>query len=85
LSEKMERRPKRAVFAVRNIDCTACAIAIEKRLKKIDGIEAVGTAVMLNRVFVDYDESKLDLPEIMMAIKEAGYSNYLTRRMDDSR
>ncbi len=81
----MTEKTKRAVFSVRNIDCTTCAIAIEKRLKKIDGIATVGTAVMLNRVFVDYDESKLGVPEIMKAIKEAGYSNYLTRRMGDSR
>ena len=73
-----EKKAKRAVFSVRNIDCTTCALAIEKRLKKVDGIENVGSAIMLNKIFVDYDESKVSISEIMNAIKEAGYANYVT-------
>jgi Cu+-exporting ATPase len=72
------------VFSVRNIDCSTCALGIEKRLKKVEGIEKVGSSIMLNRVFVDYDESRVNIPRIMDAIKKAGYSGYLTRRMDDS-
>ena len=75
---------KRAVFSVRNIDCATCALAIEKRLKKLEGIEDVGSAIMLNKIFVDYDESRVGIPEIMKAIEEAGYSSYVTKRMDDS-
>jgi Cu+-exporting ATPase len=78
LTERAEKKAKRAVFSVRNIDCATCALAIEKRLKKLDGIENVGSAVMLNKIFVDYDESKVGIPEIMKAIKDIGYSNYLT-------
>lgn len=74
----MSRKPKRAVFSVRNIDCTTCASAIEKRLKKVDGVEKVGIAVMLNKIFVDYDESKVGLSEIRNAIDEAGYSSFVT-------
>ena len=78
MSEKKEKKAKRAVFSVRNIDCTTCAIAIEKRLEKVDGIENVGSAIMLNKIFVDYDESKVGISEIKKAIKHAGYSNYVT-------
>ena len=74
-----EKKAKRAVFSVRNIDCTTCSLAIEKRLKKVDGIENVGSAIMLNKIFVDYDESKVNISEIMKAIEEAGYANYMTR------
>jgi P-type Cu+ transporter len=66
------RRTKRAVFSVRSIDCTTCASAIEKRLKKVDGVEKVGSAIMLNKIFVDYDESKVGISEIRNAIDEAG-------------
>jgi Cu+-exporting ATPase len=83
LSEKKEERAKRTVFAVRDIDCATCAIRIEKRLKKVDGVESVGTAIMLNKIFVDYDESKVSISEIVRAIKEAGYSSYLNRRTGD--
>jgi Cu+-exporting ATPase len=84
LSGEKQEKPKRAVFSVRNIDCSTCAIAIEKRLKKVDGIERVGSAIMLNRIFVDYDESRVGISEILQAIKEAGYSSYLTRRVSNS-
>jgi P-type Cu+ transporter len=77
LSTKKERKAKRAVFAVMNMDCATCAMAIERKLKKVDGIKGVGSAIMLNKIFVDYDESKLGLGEIKKAIKEAGYSNYV--------
>ncbi len=76
MSEKNEGRIRRAVFSVSNIDCATCATAIEKRLEKVDGIENVWSAIMLNKIFVDYDESKVDTSEIRTAIKEAGYSNF---------
>jgi P-type Cu+ transporter len=83
LSQEREKKPRRAVFSVRNINCVTCALGIEKRLKKVDGIESVGSAIMLNKVFVDYDESRVSLSEIKNAIKDAGYSNHVTNN-DDS-
>ncbi len=77
------KKPRRAAFSVRNIDCATCAFAIERRLMKVDGIKSVGSAILLNKVFVDYDESKIGVSEIKNAIKEAGYSNYVTDN-DDS-
>ncbi len=77
-----EKNIRRAVFSVRNIDCATCAFGIEKRLKKVDAIERVESAIMLNKVFVDYDESKIGISEIRKAIKQAGYSNYV--KDDDS-
>jgi Cu+-exporting ATPase len=80
LSERSEKRGRRAVFSVGDIECTTCAIGIEKRLKKVDGIEKVGSAIMLNKIFVDYDESKIDISRIKKAIEEAGYSGYVTNQ-----
>jgi copper chaperone CopZ len=40
---------------------------------------------MLNKIFVDYDESKVGISEIRKAIKEAGYSNYVTSNDDPMR
>lgn len=74
-----ERKAKRIVLTVNNIDCATCAMTIERRLKKLEGIEEVGSAIMLNKVFVEYDESKVSSSLIMKAIKKAGYSSYVTR------
>ncbi len=78
MSQEKGKGYKRAVFSVRNIECTTCALAIEKRLRKLDGIEKVSSAIMLNKIFVDYDESKVGISEIMKTIEEAGYANYVT-------
>lgn len=77
--EKGERRARRAVFSVRGVDCVTCALAIEKRLKKLDGVEKVGSAIMIGRVFVEYDGSKVGASQIEDAIRDAGYASYLTR------
>jgi Cu+-exporting ATPase len=81
----MDENRKRAVFSVTNMDCVTCSMAIEKKLKRLDGIMDVGSAVMLNKIFVDYDESKLSLAEIKKAIKDAGYANYVTSYDDEMR
>ncbi len=81
----MGEKTKRAVFSVRGIDCVTCAIGIEKRLKKLDGVEGVGSATMLNKIFVDYDESRVGIPEIVEAIKKAGYSSHLSRAVGGPR
>ncbi len=70
---------RRAVFSVgRGLDCVTCALAIEKRLKRLEGVEEVGSAVMLNKVFVDYDDLKTGVSQIRRAIEDAGYGNHMT-------
>jgi copper chaperone CopZ len=73
-------RQERVVFSVSNIECGTCALGLEKRLKKLDGVEGVRSAVMLNEVFVDYDASKVGVPEIMDEIKRSGYSKYVAKK-----
>ena len=57
-----------------------CALAIEKQVKKLDGVKDVKASTMLNEVFVDYDETKVDPAKITEAIRRTGYSNYLVRK-----
>jgi len=71
---------RRATFSVRGVDCATCGMAIEKRLKRLEGVKEVGSATMLNKVFVDYDESRVGISDIMKVIKEAGYSGHMTRK-----
>lgn len=78
MSENKGSSTKRAVFSVTSMDCVTCALAIGKKLRKLDGIKEVGSAVMLNKIFVDYDDSKVNIREIKRAIKDSGYSNYVT-------
>jgi copper chaperone CopZ len=68
----------RVVFTVREIDCVTCSLTIEEQVKKLNGVKDVKTAVMLDKVFVDYDPSKIDVTTIRKAVNKTGYSSYLT-------
>ena len=67
----------RMVVSVRNISCVTCGLAIEKQVKKIKGVENVKTAVMLNKVFIDYDPKLADSGTIRKAIDKTGYKSYM--------
>jgi Cu+-exporting ATPase len=67
----------RMVVSVRDISCVTCGLAIEKQVKKIEGVEDVKTAVMLNKVFIDYDPKLVDSGTIRKAIDKTGYKSYL--------
>jgi copper chaperone CopZ len=79
---KAEREKKaekaRVVVSVKEISCTVCAQAIEKQVKKMNGIENVKTAIMLNKVFIDYDPKLVDLAAIRKAIDKTGFKTYMT-------
>ena len=65
-------------FLVKEISCTTCALAIEKRVKRLDGVKDVRTSVMLNKVFIDYDPAKVSVDEIKEAVDKTGYGAHLT-------
>ena len=62
---------------MREISCTVCAQAIEKQVKKMSGIEDVRTAIMLNKVFIDYDPKLISLVDIRKAIDKTGFKSYM--------
>ena len=78
LDDSVIPKPARAVFTVKEISCAACGLAIEKQVKKLEGVRDVRTAVMLNKVFVDFDPSKVDLAEIKRAVDKTGYGAHIT-------
>jgi len=78
--EKKEEKAEksRVVVSVTNISCVTCALAIEKQVKKMKGVGDVKTAVMLNKVFIDYDPKLVDSATIRKAIDRTGYKSYMT-------
>ena len=76
--ESKKAKKARVIVAVKEINCALCAKAIEKQVKKISGIENVGTAIMLNKVFIDYNPELVDLAAIRKAINKTGFKSYVT-------
>ena len=82
-SKKIARETKngkesRLIVSVTGISCSTCAVAIEKQVKKIEGVNDVKTAIMLNKVFIDYDPTLTDSATIRKAIDKTGYKSYMS-------
>jgi Cu+-exporting ATPase len=77
-AKKEEAGKSRMVVSVRNISCVTCGLAIEKQVKRIKGVEDVKTAVMLNKVFIDYDPKLVDSGTLRKAVDKTGYKSYMT-------
>jgi len=62
-----------ASFAVEGMDCTACATAIEKKLKDLDGVQSAVVSYEQKRATVEFDASKVTISQLEQAIRDAGY------------
>ena len=76
--EKAKAERYRVIVSVTGMDCVTCALAIEKQVKKVKGIKDVKAAIMLNKVFIDYDPNFVDSATIKKAIDKTGYKSYIT-------
>ena len=63
----------RKVLPILGMDCPVCALTIEKRLRKLEGVEEAKVNYMTQNVVVTYDSSKIGVPEIEKAVEELGY------------
>jgi Cu+-exporting ATPase len=68
----------RVIVSVTGMDCATCALAIEKQVKKLKGVNKVKAAIMLNKVFIDYDQNLVDPATIKKAMDKTGYKSYMT-------
>jgi len=63
----------RKVLPILGMDCPTCALTIEKRLKKLEGVKEAKVNYMTQSVAVTYDLNKIDIPKIEKAIEDLGY------------
>ena len=63
--------------------CAACSSAVERSLKKIEGIKSAAVNLPLERATIEFSESDVPvrLPVIIAAIKDEGYG-VATRKLD---
>ena len=59
-------------FDVTGMTCSACTAAVEKSVKKLEGVSSVTVSLMTNSMTIAYDS---DVPEesVIEAVKKAGY------------
>ena len=64
---------ERARFAVEGMDCTACATAIEKKLKTLEGVQNATVSYQQKQATVEFDSHKLSVAQLVQAIQDVGY------------
>ncbi|MCJ7635142.1 cation transporter [Candidatus Bathyarchaeota archaeon] len=77
VKDEKEDVKNRVIVSVTRMSCTICALAIEKQVKKLRGVSDVKAAIMLNKVFIDYNPNLVDLATIKKAIDKTGYTSYM--------
>jgi len=60
-------------FAIEGMTCTACANAIERATKKIDGVIDSNVNFATEKLTIVYEPSKVRFPDIRKVVEKAGY------------
>lgn len=75
--------PKKIDIPVTGMTCAACSSAVERSLKKIEGVKSAAVNLSLERATILFSEADVPvlLPVIIDAIKDEGYG-VATRKLD---
>jgi Cu+-exporting ATPase len=63
----------RITFPVTGMTCAACQGAVERALTRTDGVAAASVNLMLHAATVTYDPARVQLPELIAAVRDVGY------------
>ncbi|WP_338786088.1 heavy metal translocating P-type ATPase [Metabacillus sp. FJAT-53654] len=69
----MTQGAKEAVLPITGMTCAACAIRIEKGLKKLEGVEEATVNFALERTSIKYNPSVADIDDFKKKIHDLGY------------
>src|SRR5687767_15585698 len=66
-----------AVFRVEGMDCNEEVVILERRLKPLDGMEAIAADVIGQRLHIKYDAAKLTTSAMVDAVGQTGMRMWL--------
>ncbi|MDU1442973.1 MAG: heavy metal translocating P-type ATPase [Clostridium cochlearium] len=64
---------KKEIFNVEGMTCAACAKAVERSSKKLDGVQEASVNFASEKLNITFDENKLNKEDIKKAVEKAGY------------
>jgi P-type Cu+ transporter len=70
---EMSEKVQESQFQITGMTCAACAIRIEKGLKKMDGIEEANVNLALEKATIKYDAATMNPTAIQKKIQDLGY------------
>lgn len=65
---------KRTELAIGGMHCASCAILINRRLSKLEGVKSANVNYAAAKALVEFDEKKASEEMLVGAVKSAGYS-----------
>lgn len=68
-----EESNKKIDMKIDGMTCAACAKAVERVVKKLDGVENISVNIATDKANINYNPSKVKLSQIKAAIEKAGY------------
>lgn len=60
-------------FSIKGMSCAACSAAVENAVNRLKPVKQAKVNLLLNTLFVDYDERVLSAKDITAAVENAGY------------
>ena len=64
---------KQLTLPITGMTCANCVATVERNLKKLDGVQTAVVNLSSERATVDFDASKLALPDFIARVNRAGY------------
>ena len=71
---RKENNTKSLELKIGGMTCAACAKAVERLTKKLDGVEKSNVNIATEKASIEYDSSKVKVSDIKSVIEKAGYS-----------
>ncbi len=71
-------------FAIEGMTCSACANAIERATKKMDGVIDSNVNFATEKLTIVYEPSKVRFPDIRKAVEKAGYKIQMEEQPADA-
>lgn len=68
------KKAKEVTLLVEGMTCASCSSAVERSLKKLDGVEIASVNLATNKATIKYDGSKVKIAELKKAVEKAGYT-----------
>lgn len=72
--DKPETASSSVTLEIGGMTCASCVNRIERKLKKVEGVEVATVNLATERGTVTFDSSKTDLPKLIETIEAAGYT-----------
>ena len=72
-SAEEEKNTKTVTMKISGMTCAVCAKAVEKTTRKLEGVEKAEVNFATEKLYLEYEPSKIRISKIKEAIDKAGY------------